>query len=152
MAKGRDMLDKGLRRMHGLVLAQLPEGKLEELARQYKDATDDDFLAALGYGEVSPHAVIMKMALVPGDEGDELKSIPLIPQVEPTSRVLVRGERGVYTTVAACCQPVPGDAIIGYTTRGKGVTVHRADCVNAVHAGGKQRIVTAGGDGRGQQL
>ena len=141
VAKGRDMLDKELRRMHRLGLSQLPAGKLDELAHLYKYATDDDFLAAVGYGELSPHAVIMKLALVPGDDGDELKSIPLIPQVEPTARVLVRGERGVYTTVAACCQPVPGDSIIGYTTRGKGVTVHRADCINAVNAVEKQRIV-----------
>ena len=141
VAKGRDLLDKELRRMHRLALAQLPEGRLVEMARQYKYATDEDFLAAIGYGEVSPHAVIMKMALVPGDEGDELKAIPLIPQVEPTARVLVRGERGVLTTIAACCQPVPGDAIIGYTTRGKGVTVHRSDCVNAVNAVEKHRLV-----------
>ena len=138
--------------MHRLGLAQIPEGKLDELAHQYKYATADDFLAAVGYGELSPHAVIMKMALVPGDEGDELKSIPLIPQVEPTARVLVRGERGVFTTVAACCQPVPGDAIIGYTTRGKGVTVHRSDCVNAVNAVEKQRIVPVDWDAQATHL
>jgi len=152
VAKGRDMLDKELRRMHRLGLAQIPEGKLDELAHQYKYGTADDFLAAVGYGELSPHAVIMKMALVPGDEGDELKSIPLIPQVEPTARVLVRGERGIFTTVASCCQPVPGDAIVGYTTRGKGVTVHRADCVNAVNAVEKQRIVQVDWDGQATHL
>jgi GTP pyrophosphokinase len=152
VAKGRDMLDKELRRMHRLGLAQIPEGKLDEIAHQYKYGTADDFLAAVGYGELSPHAVIMKMALVPGDDGDELKSIPLIPQVEPTARVLVRGERGVFTTVAACCQPVPGDAIIGYTTRGKGVTVHRSDCVNAVNAVEKQRIVPVDWDAQATHL
>ncbi len=152
VAKGRDMLDKELRRMHRLGLSQVPEGKLEELAHQYKYGTADDFLAAVGYGEVSPHTVIMKMALVPGDEGDELKSIPLIPQVEPTARVLVRGERGVFTTVASCCQPVPGDAITGYTTRGKGVTVHRADCVNAVNAVEKFRIVPVDWDAQATHL
>jgi GTP diphosphokinase / guanosine-3',5'-bis(diphosphate) 3'-diphosphatase len=152
VAKGRDMLDKELRRMHRLGLTQLPDGRLLELARQYKYTTEDDFLAAVGYGEVSPHAVIMKMALVPGDDGDELKSIPLIPQVEPTARVLVRGERGVFTTIAACCQPVPGDAIIGYTTRGKGVTVHRADCVNAVNAVDKHRLVPVDWDGQATHL
>jgi GTP diphosphokinase / guanosine-3',5'-bis(diphosphate) 3'-diphosphatase len=152
VAKGRDMLDKELRRMHRLGLAQIPEGKLEELAHQYKYATADDFLAAVGYGEVSPHTVIMKMALVPGDEGDELKSIPLIPQVEPTARVLVRGERGVYTTIASCCQPVPGDAIIGYTTRGKGVTVHRSDCINAVNAVEKHRVLPVDWDAHATHL
>ena len=152
VAKGRDMLDKELRRMHRLGLAQIPDGKLDEIAHQYKYGAPDDFLAAVGYGELSPHAVIMKMALVPGDEGDELKSIPLIPQIEPTARVLVRGERGVFTTVAACCQPVPGDSIIGYTTRGKGVTVHRSDCVNAVNAVEKQRIVPVDWDAQATHL
>ncbi|GAC1654115.1 MAG: bifunctional (p)ppGpp synthetase/guanosine-3',5'-bis(diphosphate) 3'-pyrophosphohydrolase [Candidatus Dormibacteraceae bacterium] len=141
ISKGRDLLDKELRRMHRMALASLPDGRLEELSKQYRFPTADDFLAAIGYGEVSPHSVIMKLALVAGDDGDELKSIPLIPHVEPTARVLVRGERGVYTTVAACCQPVPGDAILGYTTRGKGVTVHRTDCVNVVNAVEHDRLV-----------
>src|ERR1700694_1330516 len=160
VAKGRDMLDKELRRMHRLGLAQIPEGKLDEIAHQYKYGTADDFLAAVGYGELSPHAVIMKMALVPGDEGDELKSIPLIPQVEPPSRVLVRGERGVFargargvfTRSPSSCQPVPGDAIVGYTTRGKGITVHRSDCVNAVNAVEKQRIVPIDWDAQATHL
>jgi len=55
--------------------------------------------------------------------------------------VLVRGERGVLTRLAPCCQPVPGDAIVGYTTRGKGVTVHRRDCINAVNAQDEARVV-----------
>jgi guanosine-3',5'-bis(diphosphate) 3'-pyrophosphohydrolase len=152
VAKGRDMLDKELRRMHRLGLAQIPEGKLEEIAHQYKYGTADDFLAAVGYGELSPHTVIMKMALVPGDEGDELKSIPLIPQVEPTARVLVRGERGVFTTIATCCQPVPGDSITGYTTRGKGVTVHRSDCINAVNAVEKHRVLPVDWDAQATHL
>ena len=53
----------------------------------------------------------MRMALTRGEEGDELRSIPLIPQVQPTPRVLVRGERGILTRIAPCCQPVPGDPV-----------------------------------------
>src|SRR5439155_20882850 len=89
------------------------------------------FLAAIGYGDLSPHAVVMRMALNLDTPGGDLRTIPLIPQVQPSPRVLVRGEKGILTTVASCCQPVPGDAIVGYTTRGKGVTVHLADFVNA---------------------
>ena len=152
VAKGRDLLDKELRRMHRLTLAQLPEGRVDEMARQYKYNSADDFLAAIGYGEVSPHAVVMKMALTRGEDGDELKQIPLIPQVEPTARVLVRGERGVYTTIASCCQPVPGDLIAGYTTRGKGVTVHRADCINAINGQDQHRIVPVDWDGQATHL
>ncbi len=141
VAKGRDLLEKELHRMHRLTLAQLPEGKLEEMARAAHFQSADDFLAAIGYGDVSPHSVVMRMALSPAGDDDILRSIPLLPQVRPSPRVLVRGERGVLTRLAPCCQPVPGDAIIGYTTRGKGVTVHRRDCVNAVNAQEEARVV-----------
>jgi GTP pyrophosphokinase len=141
VAKGRDLLDKELHRMHRLTAATLPDGKLDELARLYKFASADDFLAAIGYGDVSPHSVVMRLALTPADGDSELRAIPLIPQVKHAARVLVRGERGILTKIAPCCQPVPGDAIIGYTTRGRGVTVHRMDCVNATNAPDKARVV-----------
>jgi guanosine-3',5'-bis(diphosphate) 3'-pyrophosphohydrolase len=152
VAKGRDLLDKELHRMHRLTLSQLPEGKLEEIAGQYHYQSADDFLAAIGYGDVSPRTVVMRMALTRGEEGDELRSIPLIPQVRPTPRVLVRGERGILTRIAPCCQPVPGDAITGFTTRGKGVTVHRVDCVNAINTPDAERVVPVDWDMQASQL
>jgi GTP pyrophosphokinase len=141
VAKGRDLLDKELHRMHRVSLADLPEPTLLEIATLHKFNTVDDFLAAVGYGDLSPHAVVMRMALNLEVPGGDLRTIPLIPQVQPSPRVLVRGEKGILTTVATCCQPVPGDAIVGYTTRGKGVTVHRADCINAVNAQDASRVV-----------
>ncbi len=152
VAKGRDFLEKELHRMHRLTLPQLPEGKLEEISRTYKYASTDDFLAALGYGDLSPHTVVMRMALSRGEDGDELRQIPLIPQGKPSPRILVRGERGIMTKIAPCCQPVPGDAITGYTTRGRGVTVHRADCVNAVNAPDQARVVPVDWDSEATHL
>jgi guanosine-3',5'-bis(diphosphate) 3'-pyrophosphohydrolase len=141
VSKGHDMLEKELHRMHRLTLAQLPDGKLDEMAHHYKFQGPDDFLAAIGYGDVSPHSVVMRMALTRGEDGDELRAIPLIPQTQPSPLVLVRGERGILTRVAPCCQPVPGDSITGFTTRGRGVTVHRMDCVNAVNSPDHDRLV-----------
>ena len=152
VAKGRDLLEKELHRMHRLTFTQLPDGKLAEMAAHYKYQSADDFLAAIGYGDVSPHTVVMRMALTRGEEGDELRAIPLIPQVQPTPRVLVRGERGILTTIAACCQPVPGDAITGFTTRGKGVTVHRMDCINAVNSPDAERLVPVDWDMEASQV
>src|SRR5919197_2170602 len=63
VAKGRDLLDKELHRMHRLTVAALPDGKLEELARLYKFAGAEDFLAAVGYGDVSTNSVVMRLAL-----------------------------------------------------------------------------------------
>jgi GTP pyrophosphokinase len=141
VAKGRDLLDKELHRMHRLALADLTDGKLLEMAGGHKYATVEDFLAAIGYGDLSPHAVVMRMSLAPDGAGSDLKAIPLIPNVQPIPRVLVRGEKGLLTKIAPCCQPVPGDAIVGYTTRGRGVTVHRADCINAINAQDQARVV-----------
>jgi GTP pyrophosphokinase len=143
VGKGRDLLEKELKRMHRLKLTELPDGKLEEMAKHYKYQSADDFLAAVGYGDVSPHAVVIRMALASGagGDGDGLRSIPLIPQTMPTQHVLVRGEQGLLTRIAACCQPVPGDKIAGFTTRGKGVTVHRLDCVNVTNAQDPDRLV-----------
>src|SRR5438477_107233 len=141
VAKGHDLLDKELHRMHRLNLDDLAEPKLLAIANLSRYPTVDDFLAAIGYGDLSPHSVVMRMALNVETPGSDLRTIPLIPQVQPTPRVLVRGEKGILTTIATCCQPVPGDAIVGYTTRGKGVTVHRADCINAVNAQDSARVV-----------
>jgi len=152
VAKGRDLLDKELHRMHRVSLADLSEQKVLEIAALHKFATIDDFLAAIGYGDLSPHSVVMRMSLNLDTPGADLRPIPLVPNVHPTPRVLVRGEKGILTKIAPCCQPVPGDAIVGYTTRGKGVTVHRADCVNAINAQDAARVVPVDWDAEATHL
>ncbi len=152
VAKGRDLLDKELHRMHRVNLADLDGDKLEQVATLHKFNSVDDFLAAIGYGDLSPHAVVMRMALNLDAPGGDLRTIPLIPNVQPIPRVLVRGEKGILTKVAPCCQPVPGDAIVGYTTRGRGVTVHRVDCINAVNAQDQARVVPVDWDSEATHL
>ncbi|MGH7775730.1 MAG: RelA/SpoT family protein [Candidatus Dormibacterales bacterium] len=152
VGKGRDLLDKELHRMHRINLADLPDAKLLEISNLHHYNAIDDFLAAIGYGDLSPHAVVMRMALSTGAADGDLRAIPLIPNVQPTPRVLVRGEKGVLTKIAPCCQPVPGDAIAGYTTRGRGVTVHRADCINAVNAQDRARVVPVDWDAEATHL
>jgi GTP pyrophosphokinase len=141
VAKGRDLLEKELHRMHRLALSQLPDGKLVEMAQHYKYPGIEEFLAAIGYGDLSPHSVVMRLALTKQDDADALKAIPLLPRSRPTPQVLVRGEKGLLTRLAPCCQAVPGDAITGFTTRGKGVTVHRTDCPNALNTPDPRRVV-----------
>jgi GTP diphosphokinase / guanosine-3',5'-bis(diphosphate) 3'-diphosphatase len=141
VAKGRDLLDKELHRMHRVNLSDLTDDKLDEIATLHKYGAVDDFLAAIGYGDLSTHSVVMRMAPSLDIPGGDLRTIPLVPNVQPIPRVLVHGEKGILTKIAPCCQPVPGDAIVGYTTRGKGVTVHRVDCINAVNAQDQARVV-----------
>src|SRR6202165_3181167 len=152
VGKGRDLLDKELHRMHRVNLADLDEGKLVQIANMHRFNAIDDFLAAIGYGDLSPHAVVMRRALDLDTPGGDLRPIPLIPHVQPTPRVLVRGEKRILTKIAPCCQPVPGDAIVGYTTRGKGVTVHRVDCINAINAQDQARVVPVDWDSEATHL
>lgn len=151
VAKGRDLLEKELHRIHRMTVSQLPDGKLEEMAEHYKYPGVEEFLAALGYGDVSPHAVAMRLAVTPSDDGDTLEQIPLLPRSRPTPQVLVRGEQGILARLAPCCTPVPGDAIIGFTTKGKGVTVHRSDCVNALNAQDPRRVIQVDWDMEGSE-
>src|SRR6267378_2509301 len=82
VAKGRDLLDKELHRMHRLNLADLDEPKLLEIANLHRYPTVDDFLAAIGYGDLSPHSVVMRMALNLEAPGSDVRTIPLVPQAQ----------------------------------------------------------------------
>ncbi|HEY8801471.1 MAG TPA: bifunctional (p)ppGpp synthetase/guanosine-3',5'-bis(diphosphate) 3'-pyrophosphohydrolase, partial [Candidatus Dormibacteraeota bacterium] len=84
VAKGRDLLDKELHRMHRINLVDLDDDKLIQMANLHKYAAIDDFLAAVGYGDLSPHSVVMRMALNVDTPGGDLQTIPLIPNVQPT--------------------------------------------------------------------
>src|SRR5262249_24392332 len=127
-------------------------GRLGGGGADYRPEPAEAFLAGMGYGDVSPHWGVRRRPRPGGEEGDELRSIPPIPQVQPTPRVLVRGERGILTTIAACCQPVPGDAITGFITRGKGVTIHRMDCNNAVNSPDSDPLVPVDWDMEASQV
>jgi GTP diphosphokinase / guanosine-3',5'-bis(diphosphate) 3'-diphosphatase len=135
--RGREIIDKELRRLN-LVLSECEP----ELLKIFKYEQLDDFLAALGYGGVTTtHMAARLEPLVHKD--DE----PMLPQVErPAPRtqshsVQVLGTGDLLTQMARCCNPVPGDLIIGYVTRSRGVTVHRLDCYNVIHEDEKDRLV-----------
>ena len=119
-----------------------------ELAELFKFRDLDDFLAAIGYGDISPAQVANKIddALNKSDESLKLKAIPKAEQ----SNIQVAGVGDLLTRMASCCKPVPGDPIVGYITRGKGVTVHRADCSNIANLRDTERLISVSW-GRAQQ-
>ncbi len=142
IAKGKELLDKELRRMQQRSLAALDEGRLQALAEEFRFGSLEEFFAAVGYGDVTPHQVMIRLAddTAPSDDG-ALPAIPIMPLLKPSGEVRVKGVRDVLTILARCCKPVPGDAISGYITRGKGVSVHRASCKNIEQALAKERVV-----------
>lgn len=133
ISQGRDILEKELRRI-GV------EAKLDEILKHFPQyQKTDDFLAAVGYGAVSPQQISSR--LVETAERQVLTTPPKssAQAIPPSLRVLGVGD--LYTRLASCCNPVYGDAIVGYVTRGRGITVHRADCYNAVHVDESERLI-----------
>jgi len=132
IAQGKDTLERELRRL-GLDM------KLEDVVQRFSRYPKlEDFLAAIGYGGVSAQQIATKLDETPKDVfpvSNVLKS-PTTP-----ARVEVMGAGNLLTIQANCCRPVPGDPIIGYTTRGRGVVYHRKDCVNVINLPDPERLV-----------
>lgn len=143
--KGRELLVRELKR-YGLSLGEVEEGLALALKR-YNYAEDEDFFAALGYGGLSPVTVARRLYdHVSKERETELKLSELDevraprPEGKQAPGVNVRGADNLLIRFSRCCKPVPGDQIVGYVTRGRGVSVHRADCPNAVAAAGERLL------------
>ena len=132
LVEGRELLEKELRRL-GLMGADLAP-----VLPRLRLATQDDLLVALSLGDVSPAQVSRALheAQQPKEASALPPHLPTIPAAAARDKVgarsdscVVDGVGNLLMQLARCCQPVPGDAIAGYLTRGRGISVHRADCV-----------------------
>jgi guanosine-3',5'-bis(diphosphate) 3'-pyrophosphohydrolase len=132
VTQGRELLEKELRR---LSLEQRP---FEEIARLFKYDNVDNFLAAIGYGDVSLQQIAVKLADIVVQR--ELGPMPVLPRPSVVG-IQVKGVGDLLTRLAKCCNPVPGDPIIGYITRGTGITVHRRDCPNVKNIADSERLI-----------
>ncbi len=140
IAHGRELLDKELRRVAQRSFADLPEGALDQLARDVNLHDEDTLLASLGYGAVTPAQLVSKL----GVTDDTALAIPeSAPPAPPLLRggVRVKGVADLLVQFGNCCSAVPGEPIVGYITRGRGVTVHRADCANVKNRKDPERLV-----------
>lgn len=129
--EGRALLEKELHRL-GLV-----QKNLDELARMFDYKNVDELAEAIGYADISVQAIGVKLL-----EGEQTRNAPPAPSLpaenrprpKPPSEVglEVGGVGNLLTRIAHCCKPVPGDEIIGYISRGRGITIHRRDCKNVI--------------------
>jgi GTP pyrophosphokinase len=131
--RGRELLEKELKRL-GIKFSEK-----DELAKLFRFDNNDDFLAAVGYGGISPHTVAMK--LVAQTEPPKVVTPSATAAKSLTSSIKVLGVGDMLTRLADCCRPVSGDAIIGYITRSRGVTVHKQVCPNVIHEKEKERLI-----------
>ncbi len=127
---GKELLDRELRK-HGATLQKFlkDEEKCKRVGQEFGFVRTDDLLATIGHGKLSPGQIVSRWTGVvapPAEGAPALKTEP--PKEKEPGGIKVRDLDDLLIRLGNCCQPIPGDPIIGYITRGKGVTIHRADC------------------------
>jgi len=143
IARGMELIEKEAKRLGYEPKELLKDGRLGEVARKLKMANEDDLLAALGYGGITSHGIMSKLIELHKQDLKQTASpdiSKLLSELKPSQGtvkksshgILVEGEGGLLVRLARCCNPIPGDPIVGYITRGRGVSVHRADCPNVL--------------------
>ena len=144
--EGKDSLVRALRRNGLPIQSLISSDLLQQVAEDLKVGDTAALFSMIGQGQVSTSSVIERLKLLQGITEAETEEIPLqIPKSlrgprNPNQGVLVKGSADVMSKMARCCTPVPGDQIIGFITRGDGVSVHRSDCKN-VNSLRQERIV-----------
>lgn len=143
--KGLESLEKEAKRLNYTWKELIADNRLQQVTKQLKAGTEEEMFAACGYGGIPVSTVLLRLIELykKSKEAEESKRSTeqiiekLKAQGPKTTKngtgVLVKGEAGVMVRMAKCCSPVPGDDIIGYITRGRGVSIHRSDCTSLGH-------------------
>lgn len=141
---GREMCEKAFRKERLNFNTLVKSEKMIQVVEQFGFKAVDDLIANVGYGKITPRQVLRKFEpKVDEEHVDESifnKLIGRVRKKKPKAGVLVKGVDDILIKFGKCCQPVPGDPIIGYITRGYGVTVHRTTCVNALSMNPERQI------------
>jgi GTP diphosphokinase / guanosine-3',5'-bis(diphosphate) 3'-diphosphatase len=137
---GRESLERELRRLARTSIAAVGPDRIGDVAKHYNYDTLDDFYAAIGYGAVGAQSVVMRLGVV-DDTQDTLPTVAPPQQLARTGGVRVKGVGDLLVRFAKCCHPIPGDPIVGFITRGKGVTVHLQSCPTVVNEREVSRLI-----------
>ena len=143
--KGLEALEKEAKRLNYNWKELITDNRLQQVTKQLKACTEEEMFAACGYGGIPVSTVLLRLIELykKSKEAEESKrsTEQILEKLKSQGQkktkngtgVLVKGEAGVMVRMAKCCNPVPGDDIIGYITRGRGVSVHRSDCCSLGH-------------------
>lgn len=143
--KGKELIEKELRRQKIPYSDAMKSDVIDVVLKRFNYAQLDDIYATIGSGALSASLVVgkIKEELFKDKEKEEVKNIADIEQKKYTQRerkregvkqgIEVKGEKDLLVRFAKCCNPVPGDEIIGFITKGRGVSIHRKDCTNFKH-------------------
>lgn len=134
VAEGHDILDKELKNLN------IKLERLEPVLKALNFKSQDDLLAALGRGDIKLGQILQRLS--PAEPIEQTLKKIVKPHHKPkiaSDNLSIEGVGSLLTHMAQCCQPLPGDDVIGYITLGRGVSIHRQDCSNILYAGDKQR-------------
>ncbi len=142
IVKGREMLEKEIKRQTLSSLNLVRDEYLEPIIRRYGFKTTDDMFSAIGFGGMPVNKVLSKLKEEYRKDVGEDETLPIDAVVKDTHSkkksssggIVVEGIDSCLIRYAKCCNPVPGDKIVGYITRGRGVSIHRQDCTNIANA------------------
>jgi len=134
LTQGREMLERELVRLG------IKEINFEKFAHDMGFRSPDELFAGLGTGDISLSKVVKRLSETE-ESADLLTATMPVGESVYTDSVNVFGLKGILTTTAKCCNPTPGDQIIGYVTRGRGATIHRQDCPNILRIKDRERLV-----------
>jgi len=133
IAIGRDFLDRELRKFNLTLSRQLKGADMTEIAKQFSLKSVDDLLANIGYGKISAKQVINRLVPpleIKDEKADGLvqKLVHKITRKREATGIKVKGMSDMLIRFAKCCHPLPGEPVIGFITRGRGVTIHAKNC------------------------
>ena len=141
---GREMCEKAFRKYRLNFNTLLKSEEMEKVVEHFGFRHVDDLIASVGYGKITPLQIVRKFEPKPEEKEDSLsfldKIISRVRKKKPKAGVTVKGIDDILIKFGKCCQPVPGDSITGYITRGYGVTVHRTSCINAMKMSPERQI------------
>ncbi len=134
LTQGRTVLERELQRLG------ITETNFEAMARDMGFKNPDELFIAIGCGDLSISRVIRRFS--EKEENTDILAVgPVTPKPTNTNAIEVVGLKGLLWQMARCCNPAPGDQIVGYITRGRGATIHRQDCPNMLRRKDKERLL-----------
>ncbi len=141
---GREMCEKAFRKYRLNFHTLIKSEEMDGVVAHFGFKTADDLIASVGYGKITPLQVVRRFASeAESEEQDKSifnKLMGRVRKKKPKGGVSVKGVDDILIKFGKCCQPVPGDPIVGYITRGSGVTIHRTSCVNALRLNPDRQI------------
>ncbi len=131
---GKDAVERECKKQNIDIAQVFDSNILLEICKRYNCANSEDLFAGIGAGDINIENVINKLRDEFRNKPEVSEAIEITPERDNTTSngIVVAGVDDVLVRLASCCKPLPGDEIIGYITRGRGISVHRQDCPNAV--------------------